>query len=69
MGELRFRGKVYRKKRRTTNSDHPFPKYPKLVQRLEVVRHDQVWVGDITYVRLHRGFVYLVYFFCLWNPP
>jgi putative transposase len=48
MGELGFR-----------NSDHPFPRYPNLVQGLAVVRPDQVWVGDITYVRLHREFVYL----------
>src|ERR671918_1879863 len=27
MGELGLQGKVYRKKRRTTNSDHPFPRY------------------------------------------
>jgi putative transposase len=58
-GELGFQGKIYRKKRRTTNSDHPFPRYPTLVQGLEIVRPDQVWVGDITYVRLHREFVYL----------
>ncbi len=59
MGEMGLQGKVYRKKRRTTNSDHPFPRYPNLVQKLEVVRPDQVWVADITYVRLHREFVYL----------
>jgi transposase InsO family protein len=59
MGELELQGKVYRKKRRTTNSDHPFPRYPNLVQELEVVRPDQVWVADITYVRLQREFVYL----------
>jgi putative transposase len=59
MGELGLQGKVYRKKRRTTNSDHPFPRYPNLVQELEVVRPDQVWVADITYVRLQREFVYL----------
>lgn len=59
MGELGLQGKVYRKKRRTTNSDHPFPRYPHLVQELEVVRPDQVWVADITYVRLQREFVYL----------
>src|SRR5918992_6039920 len=41
MRELRFRGKVYRKKRRTTNSDHTFPRYPTLVQGLAVVRPDQ----------------------------
>lgn len=59
MGELGFQGKTYRKRKRTTNSDHPFPRYPNLVQGLEVVRPDQAWVGDITYVRLHREFVYL----------
>jgi putative transposase len=59
MGQLGFQGKVYRKKRRTTNSDHPFPRYPNLVQDLEVVRPDQVWVADITYIKLRREFVYL----------
>jgi putative transposase len=48
-----------RKKRRTTNSQHPFPRYPNLVQGLEVVRPDQVWVADLTYVRLKTEFVYL----------
>ena len=38
---------------------HTFPRYPNLVQGLAVVKPDQVWVGDITYVRLHREFVYL----------
>ncbi len=59
MGQLGFQGKVYRKKRRTTNSDHPFPRYPNLVQDLEVVRPDQVWVADITYIKLRWEFVYL----------
>ncbi len=51
--------KVRGQKRRTTNSAHPFPRYPNLVQGLEVVRPDQVWVSDITYVRLFQEFVYL----------
>ena len=59
MGELGLQGKVYRRKKRTTNSDHPFPRYPNLVQDVAVVRPDQVWVSDITYVRLHREFIYL----------
>ena len=29
------------------------------VQRLEVCRADQVWVGDITYVRLKHRFIYV----------
>lgn len=48
-----------RKTRRTTNSQHPFPRYPNLVQNLEVVRPDQVWVVDITYIHLKTEFVYL----------
>ena len=48
-----------RKKRRTTNSQHPFPRYPNLVQDLDIVRPDQVWVVDITYIRLKTEFVYL----------
>jgi transposase InsO family protein len=48
-----------RKTRRTTNSEHPFPRYPNLVQDLEIVRPDQVWVADITYIHLRTEFVYL----------
>jgi len=48
-----------RKKRRTTNSQHAFPRYPNLVQDLEIVRPDQVWVVDITYIHLKTEFVYL----------
>ena len=59
LGEMGLQGKTYRRKRRTTDSDHPFPRYPNLVQDLEVVRPDQVWVSDITYVRLWQEFVYL----------
>lgn len=43
----------------TTNSAHSFPRYPNLVEGLVVERPDQVWVGDITYVRLLEEFVYL----------
>jgi transposase InsO family protein len=48
-----------RKTRRTTNSEHPFPRYPNLVQDLEIVRPDQVWVVDITYIHLRTECVYL----------
>lgn len=50
---------VKRKRCRTTDSQHPYPRYPNLVRELEVVRPEQVWVCDITYVRLGNGFVYL----------
>src|SRR5205823_11745686 len=44
---------------RTTDSNHPFPRYPNLVEGLEVTHPDQVWVADITYIRLRKEFVYL----------
>ena len=33
--------------------------YPNLTQQLVVARLDQVWVVDMTYIRLPQGFVYL----------
>ena len=59
MQEMDIKAKIKRRSRRTTNSDHPFPRYPNLVQELEIVRPDQVWVSDITYIRLRYEFVYL----------
>lgn len=47
------------KTRHTTNSQHPFPRYPNLVQDKTVNRPEEVWVADITYIRLQRDFVYL----------
>jgi putative transposase len=34
--------------------------YPYLLRGLEIERPDQVWSTDITYIRLEKGFVYLV---------
>lgn len=48
-----------RRKCRTTNSDHPYPRYPNLVKGQEITSPEQVWVSDITYIRLGAGFVYL----------
>lgn len=50
---------VKRAKCRTTNSQHPYPRYPNRVEGLSVSHPDQVWVADITYIRLGQGFVYL----------
>jgi putative transposase len=43
----------------TTQSGHNYGRYPNLVKDLDVVRPDQVWCADITYVRLRLQFVYL----------
>lgn len=59
MDELGIHGAPPTRKRRTTNSNHTFPRYPNLVQDLEITRPDQVWVADITYIRLRHDFVYL----------
>ena len=50
---------VKRSKKRTTDSEHPYPRYPNLVKELDITCPDQVWVSDITYIRLEREFVYL----------
>ncbi|MBC7076792.1 MAG: IS3 family transposase [Synergistales bacterium] len=59
MRALGLRGARKRTKRQTTDSDHTFPRYPNLVQDLEIVFPEQVWVADITYVHLLTEFVYL----------
>jgi transposase InsO family protein len=43
----------------TTFSRHTYGRYPNLIKPLEIVRPDQVWCGDITYIRLQREFIYL----------
>jgi transposase InsO family protein len=48
-----------RRKRRTTDSEHPYPRYLNLVKDLEITHPEHVWVSDITYIRLLHGFVYL----------
>lgn len=50
---------VKRGKKHTTDSAHPYPRYPNRVKDLEIRYPDQVWVSDITYIRLEREFVYL----------
>lgn len=35
------------KRRTTTDSSHAFPRYPNLVEHLEIVRPEQVWVSDV----------------------
>lgn len=59
MGEMGLAGKCPKKRCRTTNSNHPLPRYPNRVEGLVVERPDQLWVGDITYVKLGCEFVYL----------
>ena len=43
----------------TTDSKHHLPIYPNLTANLNINKLDQLWVADITYIRLQREFVYL----------
>jgi putative transposase len=51
--------RVKRKKVKTTNSKHRFPRYPNLIKGKAIDRLNQVWISDITYIRIRTGFVYL----------
>lgn len=43
----------------TTDSDHDLPIYPDLTKGLLLQGPDQLWVADLTYIRLGTQFVYL----------
>lgn len=44
---------------RTTDSEHGLTVYPNLAGTLDISGLNQLWVADITYIRLWREFVYL----------
>jgi transposase InsO family protein len=43
----------------TTDSDHELQVYLNLASRMTLTGINQLWVADITYIRLHCEFVYL----------
>jgi putative transposase len=51
--------RVKRRWVRTTDSKHHFPRYPNLIKGMVISRLNQVWLADITYIRIRTGFVYL----------
>ena len=61
----------------TTDSNHPFYKYPNLIKQMELLRPNQLWVSDITYISLINKFCYLslitdayshkIVGYCLWE--
>ena len=50
---------IYQKPR-TTLLNKAHEKYPYLLKDLAIVRPNQVWATDITYIPMRRGFLYLV---------
>jgi len=59
---LRSKRLLIKKKRKyiiTTNSRHRFRMYKNLIKSKEIKRPNQVYVGDITYIRTKDGFRYL----------
>lgn len=57
--ELKILGKRAPPRVQTTNSNHDEPRYPNLVKGLAVVRPDQVWVADTTYLKVAGRNAYL----------
>ena len=51
--------RVRRRRVKTTDSKHHFPRYPNLIKGMVINRLNQVWLSDITYIRIRTGFVYL----------
>ncbi len=51
----------------TTNSDHDGPIFPNLAEDMEPSGPDQLWVADLTYIRILSGFVYLAVILDAWS--
>ena len=51
---------VKKRKRRTTDRQHPFPRYPNLVKELEITYPDQVWVSEIVFTQMTKTRVFSI---------
>jgi putative transposase len=59
MREQSLQCQVKRRWVKTTDSDHGYRIYPNLIKELKITERNQVWVADITYLRILTGFLYL----------
>jgi transposase InsO family protein len=53
---------VKKRKRKvyTTDSNHPFRKYPNLIKEITLNEPERIWVSDITYIRVQENHSYLM---------
>lgn len=59
---LRQYGMLVRRRKRktiTTDSNHPYRKYPNLIKTFIPLKANELWVSDITYIDTREGFMYL----------
>lgn len=59
---LREQGMLIRRRKRkhiTTDSNHPYRKYPNLIRDFIPLKANELWVSDITYIETMEGFLYL----------
>ena len=59
LGQHGYLVRYRRRKVYTTDSNHPYRKYPNLIRDLMLTKANQLWVSDITYIKLNHGFCYL----------
>ena len=52
---------------RTTDSEHESPIFPNLARGFMATSADQLWVADIRYIAIGRGFVYLAVILDAWS--
>jgi putative transposase len=52
---------------RTTDSDHDGPIFPNLARQLCPIAPDVLWVADLSYIAIARGFVYLAVILDAWS--
>ncbi len=51
----------------TTDSQHDLEVYLNLAKRMKLTAANQLWIADLTYIRLHREFVYLAVVLDAWS--
>jgi putative transposase len=51
--------RIRKRKAITTDSHHPYRKYPNLIKEFIPIAPNQLWVSDITYIVIGDGFGYL----------